>query len=737
VNQLAIAAIDAAPVAVIAVDADSRVVLWNRAASDLFGYCEADALDRPAWELIAAPETRDEIRLQLSRASSTAEVELTRADGQRIPAELKVQRSQTSGGQALFVAYLHDLTERRASERHLRRSEAQLTEAQRVGRMGSWELDQRSGELSWSKEFYCLHGLAPDEDPDLATIDRVVLPEDRPWFDQIIRNLEQGDHETEGEYRIRSPKSSEVRVIQAHAHVELADDGRRRRITGVCQDVTNRRRAETRERELARLVEHSHDAIVLTDPKGVIRSWNRGAERMFGYTSEEAVGREIEMLDQNETAVEVRETVRRVQRGEVLVREVSRRHKDGHVLEVELAGNAVYGAEGELVGGAVVYRDLSEGRRAREIQRANEAKTEFLSRMSHELRTPLNAVLGFAQLLEGDLQDELQRDNVAQILAAGRHLLGMIDEILEISLIETGRLALEMAPLALDSAAHAALELVGPLCIQRGVQMDVDIPPIGVLADEQRLRQVLINLLSNAIKYNVQGGRVTLNAGQPNGRVQLCVEDTGPGIAPEKLSRLFVPFDRLGAEATSTEGTGLGLAVSKSLVEAMRGSIEVESELGHGTSVSISLEAAPLNGIAQPHGGDDEWRAPAQRTGAAKTVLCVEDDASNRRLIERLVALRPSLRLAHAADAATALELAHELHPDLVLLDVHLPDAPGDQVLRALRESPELSHTRVVIVSADATQTTLSRLTQAGADDYLTKPIDIPQWLRVLDSVLP
>jgi signal transduction histidine kinase/ActR/RegA family two-component response regulator len=367
--------------------------------------------------------------------------------------------------------------------------------------------------------------------------------------------------------------------------------------------------------------------------------------------------------------------------------------------------------------------------------RANQAKSDFLSRMSHELRTPLNSILGFGQILEMETLGERQRECVERILTAGRHLLGLINEMLEISRIEAGRLSLSLEPVPLQATVAGAMDLVAPLAAQRRVALQMDVPDARrhVLADRQRLQQVLLNLLSNAVKYNRENGRVTVStAAAADGRVRIRVTDTGPGIPAEHQARLFTPFERLGADATGEEGTGLGLTLSRHLVEAMDGLLHVESEVGVGSTFAVDLWIvdAPAAELAAP--------APssAMSAGPGGLVLYVEDNLSNFRLVERLLERRPATRLLSAIQGRRGLELAREQRPALILLDLHLPDLSGEEVLRRLQEDPATREIPVAILTADATPGQADRLLAAGARAHLTKPIEVRRLLALLDEHL-
>ncbi len=366
---------------------------------------------------------------------------------------------------------------------------------------------------------------------------------------------------------------------------------------------------------------------------------------------------------------------------------------------------------------------------------ANRAKSEFLGRMSHELRTPLNAILGFAQLLQMEAHTPEQRESVEHILKGGRHLLDLINEVLDITRIETGRLHLSLEPVSVGDLLREVYDLMQRLAAERHVQLHLEPAADGhVRADRQRFKQVLLNLLANAIKYNSDGGAVTLACRRVAGdRLRLQVTDTGPGIPEALQARLFTPFDRLGAEQSGVEGTGLGLALSKRLVEAMGGSVGVESTLGEGSTFWVELpRAEPLAlGLERPSA-----EAPAAAPGRAAVVLYIEDNLSNLRLIERVLAHRPDVKLLPAMQGRLGLELARQHRPSLILLDLHLPDLPGHEVLRHLQGDPRTRDIPVIVISADATPGQVQRLKATGAYDYLTKPLDIQRLLVLLEQAL-
>ena len=374
-----------------------------------------------------------------------------------------------------------------------------------------------------------------------------------------------------------------------------------------------------------------------------------------------------------------------------------------------------------------------------EADRANRAKSEFLSLMSHDLRTPLNAILGFAQLLETETLTPAQREHVSHILSGGRHLLSLVSDVLDIARIESGQLGLAVAPVAVQPLAREAAELVGPMAAARNITVRFDeaaLDDVAVMADAQRLSQILLNLLSNAVKYNREGGDVFVTGQRVGGRrYRVAVRDTGPGIQSDRLGRLFQPFERLGAEQTSIEGTGLGLALSRALASVMHGTMGMASREGEGSTFWVEL---PLADVAAPVNGPAPDAVPEVPTPPTTgVVLYVEDNPSNVRLLQRILERRPGVTLLEAGSGAAGLTLAREQRPDLILLDMHLPDTSGADVLALLTADARTRDIPKVIVTADATPGLGERLEAAGARACITKPLNVPAMLALIDRLLP
>ena len=386
-------------------------------------------------------------------------------------------------------------------------------------------------------------------------------------------------------------------------------------------------------------------------------------------------------------------------------------------------------------------QDLQKATRVADA--ANRAKSEFLSRVSHELRTPLNAIIGFGQLLESHQRDDEERESIDHILRAGHHLLALINDVLDITRIESDRLGFVLEPVNVSQITEETLGLIQHLTAKNGVQIINEVPAQSdwhLMGDEQRLRQVLLNLLSNAVKYNRDGGQVTMSCELHETDSQTCVRlsvrDTGSGLKEDEMARLFTPFERLQAAQLGIEGTGMGLALSKSLIEGMGGTIGVSSVVGEGSTFWLELpQTAASSSIVAP----EQTIADASffsLQGLTPTLLYIEDNLSNLELVRHMLNRKMKVNLLSAMRGKDGLEMARQHRPDLILLDLHLPDIEGDEVLRHLRADSQTRGIPVVILSADATPHQIKRLLQAGAENYLTKPLNLQRLLTVIQESL-
>ena len=524
------------------------------------------------------------------------------------------------------------------------------------------------------------------------------------------------------------------------------------------EEIAQREQLEREHRNLGRIIEGSQDFISLATLDGQPTFINEAGLRMVGLDRlEDAADLHLTDFFAPEDRAFVRdvatETLMQAGRWECDFR--FRNLRTGAAVPVSWSQFLVHDPRtGEPTGVATVARDITERKQTEialrdakdEAEKANRAKSEFLSRMSHELRTPLNAILGFGQILQTQAIEPGHRHCATHVVTAGRHLLSLINEVLDIARIEAGRVELSLEPVFIDAILAETLDLLRPAATARGITIETPLHAgahLGVTADRKRFKQVLLNLLSNAIKYSLPGSRVVVDCRPtPPWQVRLSVQDFGPGIAPDKRARLFVAFDRLGAEDTVIPGTGLGLALSKHLVEAMGGQIGVESTPGKGSTFWVQLPQAhrpvaeplptPSPTAAVP---DEPWVAEPSMSARALTLLYIEDNPSNLSLVEYVLAAHPQVRLLTATRGAEGVEMARRELPDMVLLDLHLPDMTGWDVLTTLQGDERTRAIPVAGISADATRATIARLLDSGACAYLSKPLNVEHFFHTL-SVL-
>jgi signal transduction histidine kinase/CheY-like chemotaxis protein len=525
---------------------------------------------------------------------------------------------------------------------------------------------------------------------------------------------------------------------------------------------------------------------IATDAQGVIQIFNVGAERMLGYSAAEVVNQitPAGISDAQEIiaraaalSLEAGVTIRpgfealvfKASRGIEDIYELTYVRKDGSRFPAIVSVSALRDAQEKVIGYLLMGTDNTARKqveaeqalldqRLREQQlalqdtnvaleaaraaaeKANHAKSDFLSSMSHELRTPLNAVLGFAQLLASDNPPPgpSQQRSLDQILKGGWYLLQLINEILDLAMIESGKVLMSQESMGLTEVLKDCQAMIGPQADKRGIRLTMPSlsRPYFVHADRTRVKQVMINLLSNAIKYNRRGGMVIVECSEERpGTVRISVTDNGAGLPPEQVENLFQPFNRLGQEDGAEEGTGIGLVVTKQLVELMGGTIGVHSTVGVGTTFWVELvaseepvlEMADFDGMVSP--GTSE-------AASLRTLLYIEDNPANLALVEQLILRRSDLKLLTAIDGHTGIQLARTYHPDVILMDINLPGVSGFGCLKMLRDDPSMAAIPVLALSANAMPRDIEKGIEAGFFRYLTKPINVVEFMRALDLAL-
>ncbi|MDP2759368.1 MAG: PAS domain S-box protein, partial [Sideroxyarcus sp.] len=497
------------------------------------------------------------------------------------------------------------------------------------------------------------------------------------------------------------------------------------------------------------LIESNIDAIMTTDPSGIITDVNKQMEALTGCTRDELIGAPIKNNFTNPERAEA--GIKQVlSEKKVSNYELTARARDGKETVVSLNATTFYDRDRRLQGVFAAARDVTERKRldvelesAKSVaEKANLAKSEFLSSMSHELRSPLNAILGFGQLMESDSPPPtpVQKESIAQILQAGWHLLKLINEILDLTKVESGQVPMSREPVSLAEVMLECQSMIEPQAQQRGIKPTFPQPDIHyfVHADRTRLKQVLINLLSNAIKYNREQGTVEVKCAESApGRIRISVRDSGAGLSPEQLAQLFQPFNRLGQEAGGEEGTGIGLVVAKRLVELMGGTIGVESTVGAGSVFWFELIS-----VADPHLPMEQGEAAVltqphvPRGAGLHTLLYVEDNPANLQLVEQIIARHHDIHLLTAVNGSSGIEIARVSRPDVILMDINLPGINGLEALKILRSDPATAHIPVIAVSANAMPQDIEKGMKAGFFRYLTKPIKVDEFMEALNVAL-
>ena len=755
-------AIEASPLAVTIADANDPempLIYVNPTFERMTGYSRSEVLGRNCRFLQG--EDRDQVPIQDIRAALK--------QGQPVETLLRNYRKDGSlfwnalhlapvwdhaGRMSHVIGIAEDVTEFRRVNEALRESEERLRRSQGYANIGTWDWNIGTGALYWSERIGPLFGYPEGKlETTYGNFLNTVHRDDRQKvIDAVNACIERGE-KYDIEHRCVWPDGS-VRWMLERGDVVRAEDGTPLHMLGVVQDITERKLAELALEESRERLAYAQTLAKLgywsLDVASQVITWSDEVYAIFGrdpatfrpelptYYREIVHPDDVEALQSEEQAAYTSGRTHNIDHRFL--------HTDGSVRWIHVEGEAEHDSAGRPTRLAGTVQDITVRKRTEhalvaareEADRANEAKSEFLSSMSHELRTPMNAILGFGQLLDIDSSlDAEQRESVREILKAGHHLLELINEVLDLARIESGKIDLSVESVALHDLVSESLGLIEPLAVKHGIVVSCDIPDQwAVQADRMRLKQVLLNLLSNAVKYNRPQGKLRIQVFMMESRVRLSVTDTGIGIEPARLSELFQPFHRLVGEDSKIEGTGVGLTISRRLVELMGGRIGVESRFGEGSTFWIELPPGDHSSPAEF--GSARGASPASSIAgqAQHSVLYVEDNPANLKLVYQLLARRRNIRLLTAHTPSLGLELARECRPDLILLDINLPGMDGYEVLRLIRSAEWGREMPMIAVTANAMPRDIERGRAAGFADYLTKPIDVARFYNLIDEYL-
>ncbi|HEY5439594.1 MAG TPA: PAS domain S-box protein [Acidimicrobiales bacterium] len=746
---------EAAVDGIVMINRDFEVVVSNSASEHMYGRTSLERLGKPTLEIVhpedMAKVAEAALRLFTDDEIVTVRYRVRHRDGQWVTLESRGQGlANPDGPTKLAVFIARDISKSVESEEALAASIETRQAILQAAPDSIIMVDRDLNVLDASPGTQRIYGLSPEERQGRSALN-IVHPDDRHRVEEALHEFFRSDEKELFGIRFRAVHADgHTLVIEARGLLIPDTVGRSPRAVIVARDISESVAAEAALAEsvakTGAILEAAPDSIIMIDRNLLLVESSPGTERMFGISQAEREGQLVYNIvhrDDQPAVVAALKRLFMLDVDDTITIRFRARRIDGTWLRVESRGRLLRSGDDQELRAVLVSRDITEEFAAQEAmkeaketaEQANRAKSEFMSRMSHELRTPLNSVLGFSQILQMELTSPDQRDLVEHIFKSGSHLLELINEVLDISRVESGHINVVLEAVSLSDVVAECVRIVTPQADELNISLDVDERmDFLVLADKQRLTQVVLNLLSNAIKFNNDPGTVRLHANRRGEMARLSVTDSGPGIEQSLQPRLFTAFDRLDADRKGIDGTGLGLALSRSLIEAINGTIGVESAPDAGSTFWIEL---PLTDIERTAVTPLAPRtAPPSPSHADATILYIEDNIANVHLVDRLLMNRPSVHLVTSLTGGLGIELAQQLVPALILLDVHLPDLHGFDVLQRLRADPRTESIPVIVLSADATEWQTGRFLEAGASGYLTKPFDLHRLLDILDEYL-
>ena len=720
------------------------------------GFTTAEAMQASWWFDNVHPDdmqlAHDNLNVMFATGTLSHEYRIRRKDGEYIWVLDRLELIRDEAGRAVRInGSWNDITERKIIENALRVSEERFVRSQQFANIGTWDWNIQSGDLHWSDRIAPLFGYPEGNlETTYENFLAAVHPDDRQVVIDAVNACVESGAEYNIEHRVVWPDGT-VRWLLETGDVTRADDGSPLHMLGVVQDIHERKMAqqalETSEallKDAQKMANMGHWSLDIASGELI---WSDEIYRIFGYLPDEFEPSYQRFFD----AVHP-DDVEAIKRSENEAYENNAKHSidhriilpDGSVRWVHEEAKTEYDKHGKAVRLSGTVQDITERKLAEdallvakeEAEMANRAKSEFLSSMSHELRTPLNAIIGFSQLLESDIGLTAEQiENAKEIHHAGHHLLELINDVLDLSKIESGHIAVQNQTVSIDDILTECQILIASLAAKNNVSLTSACreSPKGlfVKADPVRLKQSILNLLSNAVKYNVPGGNVHIYTSmKDDGIVRISIEDTGKGISKDKIGDLFTPFERLGYENSGIEGSGIGLVITRKLVELMGGVLEVESKEDGGSIFSFTLNM--VESETKESKALQILPSDIEMQSSGKKIIYIEDNPANLKLVEKIIRRLDGVILVSAVEPVTGIELVKDHVPDLILLDINLPGMSGYDVIKAIRENTETSLIPVIAVSANAMESDITQSKQAGFDDYITKPINIMQFREIV-----